>query len=270
MNEPHARSAGAGRRSFFGTLTFKLIAAAALAAALGFLSVQYGDQLDKDGIARSIEGRQEVLVNWGRTHPILMPLLVWAGYAAATAVSLPAAAFLTLAIGWYFRLVYGLWLGLGIGVLVVSFASTAGATLAFLASRFFLGETIRAKFPDRVARFDDSLKREGPFYLFTLRLIPAVPFWLINVGMGLTPIRTATYWWVSQLGMLPGTAVFVFAGTQLPGVGEIAEQNLFQLLWPGPIVAFALLAAFPWAARFALRRARSPSAPSAPASHTGG
>lgn len=249
-----AASPAATRR---GGAFFKLALAAGLAALLGFVFVQYGDRLDKDGLAASVEAQQASLVAWGRERPVLMPLAVWAGYTAATAVSLPAATFLTLAIGWYFRLVYGPWLGLAVGLLTVSFASTGGATLAFLASRFFLGDTIRRRFPDRVAKFDESLEREGPFYLFTLRLIPAVPFWLINVGMGLTPIRVWTYWWVSQLGMLPGTAVFVFAGSQLPGVREIAEQNPLQLLWPGPIVAFALLAAFPWAARFALKKFRA-------------
>ena len=251
----------AGRESPPSPPWVKLALAAALAGGLAVAYVALGDRLDKNSIADALEARQSSLVDWGKARPILMPLTVYAVYAAATAVSLPAAAFLTLAIGWYFRLVYGDGAGLAVGVFVVSFASTTGATLAFLASRFFLGDTIRAKFPDRVAKFDESLRKEGPFYLFTLRLIPAVPFWLINVGMGLTPIPVRTYWWVSQLGMLPGTAVFVFAGTRLPGVREIAEQNLFALLWPGPVAAFALLAAFPWCARLALKTFRGRSAP---------
>ncbi|MFH5803181.1 TVP38/TMEM64 family protein [Alienimonas sp. DA493] len=239
----------------------KPAALAILTAAAAGLYWAYGDRLEKERVADLIESRQSALVGWGRARPFLLPWVAWGGYTVGAI--LPIASFLTLAIGWYFRLVYGPWLGMGLGLLVVSFGSTAAATLSFLASRFFLGDAIRRRFPDRVAKFDESLKREGPFYLFALRLIPAAPFWLVNVGMGLTPIRVRTYWWVSQLGMLPGTAAFVFVGSQLPGVREIAEQNLFELLWPGPLLAFALLAALPWAARFLLKRFRPESPPAA-------
>jgi uncharacterized membrane protein YdjX (TVP38/TMEM64 family) len=108
---------------------------------------------------------------------------------------------MTLLYGWFFKFVAAL--------LVVSFASTTGTTLAFLLSRYLLRDAIQQKFGERLAGFNGALEREGAFYLFTLRLIPAVPFFVINVVMGLTPIRVWTFWWVSQLGMLPGTCVFV-------------------------------------------------------------
>ena len=144
---------------------------------------------------------------------------------------------MTLVIGWYF--------GFARGLILVSFASTAGATLAFLLSRYFLRDTIQNKFGDKLASFNESLKREGAFYLFSLRLIPAVPFFVINVVMGLTPVKTPTFWWVSQLGMLPGTAVFVYAGSQFPDLKTLAEKGPGGILTPQLIAAFVVLGLFP-------------------------
>ncbi len=152
------------------------------------------------------------------------PALVLAGafliYVVATGLSLPGAAIMTLVIGWFF----GFWRAL----LVVSFASTAGATLAFLLSRYFLRDSIQNRFGGQLKKFNESLDREGAFYLFTLRLIPAVPFFVINVVMGLTKIRTGTYWWVSQVGMLAGTCVYVYAGTAIPIRNQIADPSLMR------------------------------------------
>ena len=134
-----------------------------LAGLLAYVFFAYGDKLNKDAIADKIEVQQDWLVAWGKANPVLMPLVVYAGYAAATAVSLPAAAFLTLAIGWYFSLVYGGWgPGLVVGLLTVSFASTTGATLSFLASRYFLGDTIRKKFPGPRRQVRRQLGEGGP------------------------------------------------------------------------------------------------------------
>ena len=130
-------------------------------------------------------------------------------------------------------------------MVVVSFASTAGATMAFVLSRYFLRETIQSRFADKLTSFNESLKREGAFYLFTLRLIPAVPFFVINVVMGLTPLKTSTYWWVSQIGMLPGTAVYVYAGSQFPDLQTLAEKGGSGILTPQLVLAFVLLGAFP-------------------------
>ena len=138
---------------------------------------------------------------------------------------------MTLVIGWFF----GFWRAL----LVVSFASTAGATLAFLLSRYFLRDSIQNRFGGQLKKFNESLDREGAFYLFTLRLIPAVPFFVINVVMGLTKIRTGTYWWVSQVGMLAGTCVYVYAGTTIPSLNQIADPSLMRVTDVSDWEAFA-------------------------------
>ncbi len=157
-------------------------------------------------------------------------------YVASTALSLPGAAVLTLAGGALF--------GLVTGTIIVSFASTLGATLAFLVSRFLLRDYIQGKFSDKLKVINDGIEREGEFYLFTLRLVPLFPFFLINLVMGLTPIKTIKFFFVSQLGMLPGTIVYVFAGTQLAQI-----DSLQGILSPGLIGAFVLLGIFPLLAK---------------------
>ena len=131
----------------------------------------------------------------------------FAVYVAVTALSLPGAAIMTLLGG----AIFGLW----IGTLVVSFASSLGATLAMLVSRYVLRDSVKAKFGARLADIDRGIEREGAFYLFTLRLVPVFPFFVINLLMGLTAMKATTFYWVSQLGMLAGTLVYVNAGTQL-------------------------------------------------------
>lgn len=157
-------------------------------------------------------------------------------YVAVTALSLPGAAAMTLA----GSALFGFWPAL----VVVSFASTLGATLAFLVSRFLLRNAIQAKFGDRLRAINQGVEREGAFYLFSLRLVPLFPFFVINLLLGLTPMRTLTFYWVSQLGMLPGTAVYVNAGTRL---GQI--ESLAGIFAPGLIFSFALLGLFPLLAR---------------------
>ncbi|MEZ6051815.1 MAG: TVP38/TMEM64 family protein [Planctomycetaceae bacterium] len=154
-----------------------------------------------------------------------------------TGLSIPGAVALTLMYGWFF----GFWRG----VILVSFASTTGATVAFLLARFLLQDVVQAKFGDRLKAFNQALEREGAFYLFTLRLIPLFPFFVINLVMGLTPLRTSTYWWVSQLGMLPGTAVYVYAGSSVPDLATLAERGTSGILTPNVLIAFALLGLFP-------------------------
>ena len=152
-------------------------------------------------------------------------------YVAVTGLSLPGAAILTLVAGALFGLLWG--------VAIVSFASTIGATLAFLVSRYLLRDWVQAKFGDKLKTINEGVAREGAFYLFALRLVPAFPFFMINVVMGLTPMRTWTYFWVSQLGMFLGTVVYVYAGTQL---GQFRISG-------GLIAAFVLLGVFPLAAK---------------------
>ena len=157
-------------------------------------------------------------------------------YVAVTAASLPGALILTVIAGALFGLVTGL--------ILVSFASTLGATLAFLSSRYVLRDTIEQRFGDRLTALNQGLERDGAFYLFTLRMIPAVPFFVINLVMGLTRIRTWTFVWVSQLGMLLGTAVFVNAGTQLAQI-----DGLEGVLSPAILGSLVALAIVPWVAR---------------------
>ncbi|MCC5904432.1 MAG: FAD-dependent oxidoreductase [Halomonas sp.] len=162
--------------------------------------------------------------------------IFFAVYVIMTTLSLPGAALLTLLGGALF--------GLGWGLLIISFASTIGATLAFLLSRFLFRQPIEKRFPRQFETVNRGVERDGAFYLFTLRLVPVFPFFMINLVMGLTRIKTTTFYWVSQLGMLPGTAVYVNAGGQL---GEL--ENLSGIISPALIASFALLAVFPWVAR---------------------
>ena len=169
-------------------------------------------------------------------RPAMVIAAFFAAYVAVTALSLPGAAIMTLAAGGIF--------GLAIGTLIVSFASTIGATLAFLAARFVLGETVQNKFGARLAEINKGVEKEGGFYLFTLRLVPLVPFFVINLVMGLTKLKTWTFYWVSQLGMFLGTLVFVNAGTQLAKI-----DSLKGILSPGLIGSFVLLGIFPLIAK---------------------
>ena len=157
-------------------------------------------------------------------------------YIAVTALSLPGATIMTLAGGAVF--------GLLEGVIIISFASTIGATLAFLASRFILRDSVQTKFQDKLQAINAGVKKEGAFYLFTLRLIPAFPFFMINLVMGLTPMKVVQYFWVSQLGMLPGTIVYVNAGVQLGSL-----KSLAGILSPGLLFSFVLLGLFPLIAK---------------------
>jgi len=166
-----------------------------------------------------------------REDPLRTALVYFVAYVAVTSLSLPGAAVLTLVGGAIF--------GLAWGTLIVSFASSIGATLAFLASRYVLRDTVQAKFGDKLKPINEGVAREGAFYLFALRLVPAFPFFVINLVMGLTPIRTWTFYWVSQVGMLAGTVVYVYAGTQL---------GQFRLSF-GLVAAFALLGIFPLVAK---------------------
>ena len=153
-------------------------------------------------------------------------------YVVATALSLPGAVILTLAGGALF--------GLVTGTIVISFASTVGATLACLVSRYLLRDWVQARFGDKLQRINEGMEQEGGWYLFTLRLIPVFPFFIINLAMGLTRIKISTYYWVSQLGMLPATIVYVNAGKEL---GKV--ETLAGILSPSLIISFVLLGLFP-------------------------
>ena len=187
-----------------------------------------------------------------RQFPLAAYALAFVLYAGVTGLSLPGAALLTLVYGWLF--------GVAGGTVLVSLASTTGATLAFLCSRYLFRDAVQERFGHRLEKFNRALESEGAFYLFTLRLIPQVPFFLINLVMGLTPIRVTTFWWVSQLGMLPATVVYVYAGSTVPGLAELAERGVGAAVDPKRLtqlsIAFVLLGVFPLLTRWAIKRWR--------------
>ncbi|CAN5697337.1 bifunctional TVP38/TMEM64 family protein/FAD-dependent oxidoreductase [soil metagenome] len=170
------------------------------------------------------------------SRPVMVVAAYFLVYLAITALSIPGAVILTLAGGALF--------GLALGTLLVSFASSLGATLSFLAARFILRDSVNARFGQRLADINQGIEKEGAFYLFTLRLVPLVPFFVINLVMGLTRMKTLTFYGVSQLGMLAGTLVYVNAGTQLAKL-----DSLGGILSPKLLGSFVLLGLFPLAAR---------------------
>ncbi|MDO9624774.1 MAG: FAD-dependent oxidoreductase [Pseudomonas sp.] len=184
----------------------------------------------------ALKAQQAALNAQVMSNPWQAAGLFFIAYVAVTALSLPGAALMTLLGGALF--------GLLEGFVLVSFASTMGASLAMLSSRFLLRDWVRLRFGQRLAGIDAGVEREGAFYLFALRLVPVFPFFLINLAMGLTRLPLRTYWWVSQLGMLPGTLVYVNAGREL---GQL--DSLAGILSPGLLGAFILLGLFPLIAR---------------------
>ncbi|MDE2117396.1 MAG: TVP38/TMEM64 family protein [Betaproteobacteria bacterium] len=168
--------------------------------------------------------------------PWLVTLVSFALYIIVVALSLPGATIMGLAMG----ALFGLWYG----TLLVSFASTIGATLAFLTSRYLLRDFVQHRFGDRLKGINEGMAKDGALYLFMLRLVPAFPFFLINLLMGLTQIPTRTFYWVSQLGMLGGTLVYVNAGTQLAHIDSLSD-----IVSPGVLLSFALLGVFPLIAK---------------------
>jgi len=183
-----------------------------------------------------LKSQQINLQEWRELNPGLATGLFFAVYVLVTALSLPGAAIMTLAVGAVFGLLWG--------VVLVSFASTLGATLAFLISRFLLHDWVQNRFGNNLQALNEGIRKDGSFYLFTLRLVPLFPFFGINLLMGLTPIRTITYAWVSQVGMLAGTIVYVNAGTQLA-----ALESPAGILSPALLGSFVLLGLFPLIAK---------------------
>jgi len=226
----------------------KVIVLTAFVLSAGIIYLQFSDQLDLDSLAR----RELQLRTWKSDHPILVYAVAVLVYVTITGLSLPGALILTLVYAWYFEFVPAL--------IVVSFASTAGATLSFLLSRYLLRDSIQSRFGDRLKKVNDAFEREGGFYLFTMRLIPAIPFFTINLLMGLTSIRVVTYWWISQLGMLPGTAVYVYAGSSVPDLNTLKEKGTAGILLPELIAAFVLLGVFPIVVKKVTERFRTSQA----------
>jgi uncharacterized membrane protein YdjX (TVP38/TMEM64 family) len=203
-----------------------------LGAIVGYFLFDLGQILSLENFKAS----QADIVAAKDANPVLYIAGFFILYVAVTGLSIPGAAIMTLIAGALF--------GVVVGTIIVSFASTLGATLAFLSARFVLREWVQGKFGERLRAIDEGLEKDGAFYLFTLRLIPVFPFFVINLLMGLTRIKTGTFFWVSQLGMLPATIVFVNAGTQISRIESTAG-----LLSPMLIASFVALALFPWVAK---------------------
>lgn len=198
-----------------------------------------GDKLSLEFLKES----QADLVEAYEKNPATILAVYMGLYVVMAALSFPGAAIMTIAAGMIF--------GVVVGTLAVSFASTLGATLAFLVARTLLGDWVQERWGDSLETINRGVEREGAFYLFSLRVVPAVPFFLVNLLMALTSIRTITFAWVSQVGMLAGTATYVFAGTQLGSISSVQDILSWKLL-----LAFALLGLFPIAAKKGLEHIR--------------
>ena len=209
-----------------------LLLLALLAAVAAFVALDLGRYLSLD----YFKDKQAAIEAWRAANPAMAALAFFLLYVAVTGLSLPGATLMTLAAGAIF--------GLLAGTILVSFASSIGATLAFLASRFLLRDWVQQRFGDRLRAINSGVEQQGGFYLFTLRLVPAFPFFMINLLLGLTPMRTGTFYRVSQVGMLAGTVVYVNAGTQLSRIDSLAG-----ILSPALIASFTLLGIFPLIAR---------------------
>jgi len=204
---------------------------------LGLIAVFFAFDLGRYFQLEFFRSKQSAIEEFRSANPLAAAGIFFAIYVAVTGLSVPGAAILSLAVGAVFGLLWG--------TLIVSFASSIGATLAFLSSRFLFREWVRSRFGDRLRAIDAGLEKEGAFYLFALRLVPAFPFVLVNLLMGLTPIRTRTFYWVSQIGMLPATIVYVNAGTQLATIKSISG-----ILSPALIGSLVLIGLFPLAAKY--------------------
>jgi len=213
----------------------KSITLAVCVLALGILFLVFKDFV-LDVLAQlnlsTLKENYESLTAFSSEHPIKAALSYFVLYIAITALSLPGAAIMTVAAGAVFGLFWG--------TVLVSFASTIGATIAFLLTRYFFRNLVRKKFGDKLKTLNEGIQRDGAFYLLTLRLVPVIPFFAVNAAMALTPIRTGTFYLVSQIGMLLGTIIFINAGTQLA-----ALDTLSGVLSTPILLSLCLLGIFP-------------------------
>ncbi|GMM88692.1 TVP38/TMEM64 family protein [Vibrio fortis] len=218
----------------------KMILGIILVATIVLLAVNFGQYLTLE----NAKAQQALLNDYIESNFVVAAATYFILYIMITAFSIPGAAVVTL-LG---AALFGFWTSL----LLVSFASTIGATLAFLSSRFLLRDWVQGKFGDKLSTINQGVEKDGAFYLFSLRLIPVFPFFLINLLMGLTPISVGRYYLTSQLGMLPGTAVYLNAGTQLAEI-----DSLSGIVSPSVLLSFALLGVFPIAAKWIMGKFRS-------------
>ncbi|WP_032080263.1 TVP38/TMEM64 family protein [Vibrio fluvialis] len=215
----------------------KLVLGLILLAVIIGLGLTFSQYLTLD----NAKAQQALLSGYIAEHLLAAALIYFVSYVLITAFSIPGAAVVTL-LG---AALFGFWFSL----LLVSFASTIGATLAFLSSRYLLRDWVQQRFGDKLNAINQGVERDGAFYLLSLRLIPVFPFFLINLLMGLSPINVVRYYWVSQLGMLPGTAVYLNAGTQLAQI-----DSLSGIVSPSVLLSFALLGVFPLLMKWVMNR----------------
>jgi len=181
--------------------------------------------------------REEQLRQLHAERPLIVYGTAFLLYVGVTACSLPFATVLSCSYAWL--------LGFVPALVLVSFASTSGATVAFLLCRYLVGEPLQKRFSHRLAGFNRALARDGAWYLLTLRLTAVVPFFVVNAVMGLTRIRVSTFWWVSQLGMLPGTCLYIYAGSSMPHLDQLSQQGVRGIVTPQILLALVLLGVFP-------------------------
>lgn len=217
----------------------KLILGLILLATIIFLGVNFGQYLTLE----NAKAQQQALNSFIDQNFVFAAATYFFAYIAITAFSIPGAAVVTL-LG---AALFGFWTSL----LLVSFASTIGATIAFLSSRYLLREWVQSKFGNKLNAINQGVEKDGAFYLFSLRLIPVFPFFLINLLMGLTPMSVARFYLTSQIGMLPGTAVYLNAGTQLSTI-----DSLSGIVSPTVLASFALLGLFPIIAKWVMNKVR--------------
>jgi uncharacterized membrane protein YdjX (TVP38/TMEM64 family) len=221
----------------------KLIIGLLLVATIIVLATQFGQYFTLE----NAKAQQALLADYIDNNFVVAALVYFLAYVAVTAFSIPGAAVVTLLGAALFGFVTSL--------ILVSFASTIGATLAFLSSRFLLRDWVQTKFGSKLDTLNQGVEKDGAFYLFSLRLIPVFPFFLINLLMGLTPLSTARFYLVSQLGMLPGTMVYLNAGTQLANI-----DSLSGIVSPSVLASFVLLGLFPVITKWIMARLRPDSA----------
>jgi len=243
QSEPTKRGSESKSRR---AIEWRPIVFAVLAVALVMAYAWFHKDLSLHGLAE----REDALRQYQQVHPLLLPLVVFAIFVAGTGVSVPyTSVLLSLGCGWLF--------GVREGIVLASFAVTAGDTIAFWISRYLLRDSISHHFDDLMKSVDELTARDGAFYLLSLRLLHVVPAWLINLLMGWTTIRSWTFWWATQLGTLPATIFYVVIGAQLKSLHNLVEEGgRSSLLTPGHVALFVVLAILPLIARQVIKGLR--------------
>jgi uncharacterized membrane protein YdjX (TVP38/TMEM64 family) len=226
-----------------------------LAISLVILAILIGSWTFRDSMSLANLAHQESMLREFQTqNQFLFYGLAFLCYAIFVSLPVPGAGVLTMIYGWYFGLIPA--------VILVSLASTTGATIAFLLSRSLFLDLIRLRFAHKLAKYHQAIESEAPYLLFCLRLVPVMPFFIVNVMMALTPIRPTTFWWISQLGMLPGTSVYAFVGSKAPNLQTLTENGLTGVFTQGQItqilIAFLLLGLFPSIVHWAMKAIACP------------